>query len=325
MPTPRVARALTDEKDGMTISANEQRELEELDFKLRTILPEEYQDSYEDVQPVSMGSAGLKYADDGSVAWDEMWDTFCDLAMAGGPPHKGTLLQPGTRQAIDSDPDRYAEVLEEISRGVTMVTDLPSDVSPVPGWCRVFCHSEEMAAWLLRAIVMENVAARSEGRWLDLPAAPAFRLEKEIKNVVTVIAKTSHYWIGHLPFAQERAIAELFTTMEQESPLVVPGGSDDGIQVEPDARLLEAMAERVHGDTGLRASDHRYDGWLGVECPSVGAAVWMMRAMVVSNVLSRREGTVLFVPINPASDPGGERVSSCLARIHRLAAVRDVL
>ena len=29
----------------------------------------------------------------------------------------------------------------------------------------------------------------------------------------------------------------------------------------------------------------------------------MMRALVASNVLARREGTVLFVPVNPAADP----------------------
>jgi hypothetical protein len=51
----------------------------------------------------------------------------------------------------------------------------------------------------------------------------------------------------------------------------------------------------------------------------------MMRALVVSNVLSRREGVALFVPVNPVSDPDGHRVSGVLARIHRLAAAQDVL
>jgi sirohydrochlorin cobaltochelatase len=32
---------------------------------------------------------------------------------------------------------------------------------------------------------------------LFLPAGPTFRLDKEIKNVVTVIAKTHHYWKEH--------------------------------------------------------------------------------------------------------------------------------
>ena len=51
----------------------------------------------------------------------------------------------------------------------------------------------------------------------------------------------------------------------------------------------------------------------------------MMRAIVASNVLSRREGTVLFVPIDPAHDPDGERVATCVASIHRLAIQRGRL
>src|SRR6188472_1553862 len=108
-----------------------------------------------------MGSAGLKYDSDGKVAWDEIWGSFCDLAMAGGPPHKGMLLTPGTPAEIEARPERYGEVVEEICRGVTLVTDLPADASPVPGWCRIGCYSESMAGWLLRAITMENVAVRS--------------------------------------------------------------------------------------------------------------------------------------------------------------------
>jgi len=47
-----------------------------------------------------------------------------------------------------------------------------------------------------------------------------------------------------------------------------------------------------------------------------------MRALVVSNVLARREGTALFVPVNPDTDPDGERVTSTVAEVHRLAVVR---
>jgi sirohydrochlorin cobaltochelatase len=60
------------------------------------------------------------------------------------------------------------------------------------------CADEAMALWLLRAIVVENVAVRREGSVLFLPAAPHFRLEGEIKNVITVVAKTHHYWNEHL-------------------------------------------------------------------------------------------------------------------------------
>src|SRR5688572_32953575 len=170
-----------------------------LDVRLRILLPEEYQDSYEDVQPVSMGSAGLKYGTDGKVAWNDMWATFCDLAMAGGPPHKGTFLEPGARAAIEAQGEPYQQVMDEVRRGIELVTEMPADPSPHAGWVRVECYSTEMAGGLLRAIVMENVAAHADGVMLDLPVAPHFRVEKEIKNVITVIAKTCHYWLGHMP------------------------------------------------------------------------------------------------------------------------------
>src|SRR5215212_11466015 len=154
--------------------------LDKLDARLRIILPEQYQQSYESVQPVSMGSAGLKFAPDGSVAWDEMWQTFCDLAMAGGPPHKGTLLGPGPQADITANQEQYESIVEEICRGIWMAADLPAQADTRPGWVRVQCHSATMADWLMRAIVMENVAARSSGIMLFLPAAPHFRVEKEI-------------------------------------------------------------------------------------------------------------------------------------------------
>lgn len=292
-----------------------------LEARLKAILPEEYQQSYEDVQPVSMGSAGLKYDEGGAVAWDEMWDTFCDLAMAGGPPHKGTLLEPAARAQVDADPDGYARVAREICRGVTLVSDLLAQPSPDPGWIRVACLNETAAGWLLRAIAMENVAVRVHGATLDLPAGPAFRIEKEIKNVVTVIAKTTHYWMGHMVLSQRRAIGELFARMAAESPLVEPMAWS-GERAAADEPAFASLAGAIRAATGLEPSAHRPAGWLGLSCPSVRAAIWMMRALVASNVLSRREGTALFVPVNPATDPGGARVAAAVARVHRFAVAR---
>jgi sirohydrochlorin cobaltochelatase len=303
----------------MPMSLEDRRALQALEVRLNVILPEEYQDSYDDLQPVSMGSAGLKYGADGQVAWNDIWATFCDLAMAGGPPHKGTLLEPGSDADINAQPDRHAQVAAEICRGVTMVTGLDARVSPSVGWVRVTCLSQGMAGWLVRAIVMENVAARADGKMLDLPAAPHFRLDKEIKNVVTVIAKTCHYWMGHLPRAQQQAIANMFASMAKDSPLLEPALSSGDGQAE------EMMAGIISSESGLRPSSQRYAGWFGVECPSVRAAIWMMRALVVNNVLSRREGTVLFVPVDQASDPDGEIVARTLVRIHALAALKEVL
>jgi sirohydrochlorin cobaltochelatase len=320
--------------------------LETLEHRIRTMLPEEYQDSYQDVQPVSMGSAGLKYDSDGKVAWNEMWDTFCDLAMAGGPPHKGTLLEPGAQAEVEAQPERYQEVAAEICRGVMMATGLPADPSPHPGWIRVECLTEGMAGWLLRAIVMENVAARREGLMLDLPAAPHFRIEKEIKNVITVIAKTSHYWLGHMPRLQQRAITGLISEMSQESPLIepspeparatdaapAPAPAPDAAPSHEDRRTdggddqtrRAKIAAAIQRDTGLRPSIDGYAGWIGMECASVGAAIWMMRALVVNNVLSRREGTTLFAPIDAAHDPTGALVVNAVTRVYRLATVKGL-
>ena len=309
----------------MTMTVEDRRALEALEVRLRAILPEEYQDAYEDVQPVPMGSAGLKYGADGKVAWNEIWATFCDLAMAGGPPHRGTLLEPGSRTAIDAQPDGYRQVVDEIARGVSLVTGLAVQASPVPGWVRVTCLSEAMAGWLLRAIVMENVSARSDGASLDLPAGPDYRLEKEIKNVVTVTAKTCHYWTGHMWRAQQRFIGDLFARMAKDSPLIEPALASDDPQTTEHQAIVARMAEAIRRDTGLEVTDQRHPGWIGLACPSVRAAVWMMRMLVASNVLSRREGTTLYVPVNPVLDPGGDAVVTSVARVHAFASARGIL
>jgi hypothetical protein len=307
------------------LSNGDRRALDVLGERLKTILPPEYQDDYEALEPVPMRSADLKYRTDGNVAWDQIWGSFCDLAMAGGPPHKGALLEEGKLADVEAQPDRYDEVAEEICRGVRMAADLDAEPSPAPGWVRVLCPKGAMSAWLARAVVMENVAARLHGATVDVPAAPHFRLNKEIKNVVTVIAKTSHYWLEHMSRDQQQAIAGMFAEMSEESPLIEPAGSGDGATPDAHERVRSAIASAIERDTGLRASSRRYHGWLGLECPSVRAAIWMMRALVVSNVLARREETVLFVPVNPASDPDGSQVSRTVTAIHRLARAKGVL
>jgi hypothetical protein len=305
----------------MTMTPEEQAALATLHDRLRIILPEEYQDTYEDVLPVSMGSAALRLGADGQVAWDEMWESFCDLAMAGGPPHKGTLLEPATGAEVDAEPERYAQVVDEICRGVRLVTGLDVSRAPAPGWVRLRCLDEGMARWLLRAIVIENVSAHADGAALDLPAGPHFRLEKEIKNVVTVAAKTCHYWLGHTSRRKQQAIARLFSSMAQERPLVEPAIATDRVPGDDDDASTAAMAEAIQRATGWRRSNRRYAGWLGVECPAIHTAIWMMRALLVSNVLARREGTTLFAPVNRASDPDGATVVDALTLTQRLATL----
>jgi hypothetical protein len=164
---------------------------------VQNLLPPRYQGG-QSVSAAPMGSAAMRFNEDGQVAWDEMWTGFCDLALAGGPSHRGTLLEPVTPEEVKADQEGYERVVAEIERGLRLVTDLPIVRSQSPGWVGVRCDNEEMALWLLRAIVVENVCVRREGSVLFLPAGPHFRLDTEIKNVITVVAKTTHYWNEHL-------------------------------------------------------------------------------------------------------------------------------
>lgn len=161
------------------------------------ILPPRYQNGRA-VSAAPMGSAPMRYTDDGQVAWNEMWTSYCELALAGGPAHRDSLLEPVDPFVVKANQEAYERVVAEIERGLQMVTRLPTVRSEKLGWVGLKCKDEEMALWLLRAIVVENVCVRREGRVLYLPAGPDFRLEKEIKNVVTVVAKTHHYWIEHM-------------------------------------------------------------------------------------------------------------------------------
>jgi hypothetical protein len=160
------------------------------------ILPPRYRNG-KAVSSAPMGTAPMRYTDEGQVAWDQMWTDFCELALAGGPPHRDTLLEPVAPEEIKADQDDYERVVSEIERGLRLVTGLSTVRSKNAGWVGLNCKDEQEALWLLRAIVVENICVRREGTVLYLPAGPAFRLEKEIKNVVTVVAKTYHYWTEH--------------------------------------------------------------------------------------------------------------------------------
>jgi hypothetical protein len=298
----------------------EQVTLRTLQSRLMTILPEEYQDRYEDIEPVSMGSAALKYGADGKVAWGEIWNTFCDLAMAGGPPHKGMLLEPGTTADIEKHPAEHRAVVDEIIRGIRLASEIAVTGPSRPGWVRLDCGDRAMAEWLMKAIVMENISCRWEDTTIDVPAGPNYRIGKEVKNVITSVAKTTHYWMGHMWRTQKEEIRKTFAQMAKESPVVQPALI--GVDCTPAAH--DALYNTMSAAIPLPLSARRYTGWLGVECPTVRAAVWMMRLLAAMNVVARREHTELFVPVNPATDPQGQLVTNALARVHRFAVTQDV-
>jgi sirohydrochlorin cobaltochelatase len=145
-----------------------------------------------------MSSAPFLWQDDGRPDWGRMWTTFCELALFGGPPQRGpdALLRAPSGPAATSD----RAMLAEMRRGIWETTGLYAEPG-APGWLAVTCDSAVMAEWMAAAIVLENVAARVEEDRLLVPAGPDYRLKDEVKSVITVVAKTHHYWSAHVASA----------------------------------------------------------------------------------------------------------------------------
>ena len=151
-----------------------------------------------------MPAGPIVYRADGNIDWGNMWDSFCVLAQEGGPPHRGEML------CAPTNPDRHSPdyhfAVAEIARGVREVAGLTA-VPAEPGWLQIQCNSEGQARWLAEAIKEENVQSRFEGAWLLVPVGDDFRLKKEIKNVITAVAKTTHYWQEHLAVEVKQTLA----------------------------------------------------------------------------------------------------------------------
>jgi hypothetical protein len=139
-----------------------------------------------------------------------MWDSFCALASEGGPPHRGNLLEvPAVEDPTSAD---YQGVGEELIRGIKLVSGLEASHA-TPGWLAVKCKHAAHARWMNEQIAHENVQCYAEGDFIFLPIASTFSLPGEIKNVITVVAKTSHYWEDHV-------LNEVKTLMAWESRIV---------------------------------------------------------------------------------------------------------
>ena len=151
-----------------------------------------------------MAAAPMVYNDDESVAWERMWDSFCVLASAGGPPHRATTLQ---AQTID-DPtsEGYRTAVAEIIRGIHLVSGLTAEAAET-GWIAVECGQPIQARWLSEQIEQENVASFVQGSRFFVPVGASFTLKGEIKNVITAVAKTTHYWNEHLAAEMKSALA----------------------------------------------------------------------------------------------------------------------
>ena len=285
-------------------------ELAALDSKINAFLPPQYAHCYGSVSPNSMGSAGLIYGPGGKVAWNQIWTTFCDLALAGGPPHRGKLLEPVSSEEAAAEPARYAEVVSEIERAGMSTTGLSATAGYEPGWVGVQCESQAEAAWLQFAVTAENVSARRSQAVLHLPAGPAFRVEKEIKNVVVALAKSYHYWEGHLTATQQGLAGE--HVWEPATPT----------EAAANPTQYKAAADEVKDAllaVGLSPLPRRYAGWVGFQAADEEEAVWLLRAVLVNQVLARREERVLFLPVGAApSEEHAARVRWAIGQSWRL-------
>lgn len=150
----------------------------------------------------AMGKAPFVYDTTGRPHWSGMWESFCELALFGGPPHRGPERPLRVGDRGPGGPARKAkrvgefDAVVEIRRGIEETTGLATAPAQ-PGWLGVACESPRMAAWLCAVIILENVDARAEGKTLLIPASDDYRLEDEVKSVITVVAKTHHYWLAH--------------------------------------------------------------------------------------------------------------------------------
>ncbi|MGI8915456.1 MAG: hypothetical protein ACR2JY_17010 [Chloroflexota bacterium] len=197
-----------------------------------------------------MASAPMKYCLDGSVDWGNMWDSFCALAQEDGPPHRATMLE----APEDADPTSpaYHFAVAEIGRGIERVSGLKATPS-APGWLVVTCTSSGMADWLAMAIVAERVQARAEDRMLLVPVGEWSDVTKEIKNIITVVAKTTHYWTDHLLSGAgglgrvSGGIPPKHVQRVHTEPVVLDIGGDVGsLVIYTPAELRGAEIELVH-------------------------------------------------------------------------------
>jgi sirohydrochlorin cobaltochelatase len=170
-----------------------------------------------------MSSASFVYRDDGTPDWAAMWSGFCELALFGGPPHRGEDSALLAGRAPDSRPASHAsefDAIAEIRRGIYETTGLETgDIAD--GWLAVRCDSRKMAAWLCASIILENVDARCEDDVLYVPARADYELKNEVKSVITVVAKTHHYWLEHV--AAQQLAGE--GCARAASPFRIPAGA----------------------------------------------------------------------------------------------------
>jgi Ni2+-binding GTPase involved in maturation of urease and hydrogenase len=193
-----------------------------------------------------MSAAPFVWRPDGRPDWRVMWESFCDLALHGGPPHRGP--DDALRAPLSSDPPP-PDAIAEIRRGIWETTGLYAEPT-ASGWIAVSCHSAEMAAWIAAAVVVENVEARADDDRVLLPLGAGYRLENEVKSLVTVVAKTHHYWDAHLAVEPPALPVTARSTLGVPRPLKIGVGGPAG---SGKTALIDAIRHRLDGRVTVAA------------------------------------------------------------------------
>ena len=278
----------------MVMKSTIKQEVKDLNTRIRGLLPLAYHSCLEAISPTSMGSAGLKFDKEGRVAWDEIWTTFCDLAMAGGPPHRGKFLGPINPADVSRDLEKSKAVASEIQRGIALTTGMKASIDDQLNRVLLECESGTMAAWMHRAIVAENVFADHLGNVVRLPSGPDFSIEKEIKNVIVCVAKTWHYWDGHMSESEKTKAGKVMN----DAPLIIPPQVfNNELTTEAYAKAVIETLETVGAALKFEGKSSVEYGWLGFECPDEKSTAWMVRAIIACNILARREIATLLIPV----------------------------
>jgi hypothetical protein len=127
---------------------------------------------------LAMGRVGAMAAADASLE--------ADLASAPISPQAALLVEPVPAAEAQAQHDQQTTVLATLSRGLHLLTGLPVVESPVPGWIGIRVPDP---IFMLRAVVVQGILSRRRGDVLWLPAGPAFAMRREIRSVLTAVAK----------------------------------------------------------------------------------------------------------------------------------------
>lgn len=119
-----------------------------------------------------------------------------DLAADGPSPLASTGVAPVAASEAIADPEAQAVVLARLSRGIRLLTQLPVIASPVPGWVGVACRDRAMAAWMLRAVAAQDIAARRDGAVLWMPAGPRFAPRIEERSILLALTRAFCTWLA---------------------------------------------------------------------------------------------------------------------------------